>query len=127
MVLMPENVGPSVAAWVLLVAAYHFYYGRAGVRTGQLARAVSRSLFLDNRVHPRQNAELPPPRNRWPLAPWFVRGLVKRGASAATLLILAVVAAAAVRSPGLSSALMSLCILSALEMLVFWTITAPEW
>jgi hypothetical protein len=114
----------------LLVGMYQFSCGRAGACQGQLARLVSRGLFRDYRVPPRQDAQSRVAGDHWPLAPWFIQGLVKRSASALVLLGLTFALGAAFHSALLGSALLSLCVLAALDTWVFWEVRnspSSEW
>lgn len=99
----------SLAAILWLAGIYQFWRGRAGVRQGQLSRAVSCGLFRDQ------------------LAPSFVWSLVKRGASALLFLGIAFPATAIVHSMLLFSALASMGVLAAVETVAFWTETEPSW
>ncbi len=127
---VPTNVSDVVrtlAGIPLAVGLYQFWCGRVGVRQGQLARAVRRGSFLDNRV------PWPGPiTSGWahrPLAPWFVRSLIKRGASALLVLALGIIVAHAVGIGGtvLTVALMAFSLCLVLETLAFKVVTDPSW
>lgn len=131
-----EDVSSTVSAVMVipfLVGVYQFWCGRAGARQGQLARAVSRGLFLDTRMPSRGNyTEFWLGRDRGLLARWYVWGLVKRGVSALLVLPLGIIVAHAVGGEGplLTSALMALSVCAVLETLVFGVVTDPsseEW
>lgn len=130
-----EVVWMSVAG-VWVAGMYHFCSGRGGVRDGLLSRAVSCGLFRDHRLPSSLQMRSGPAGQVGPrkgrLAPWFIWGVVKRGAVALVLLCLAAASVASVVPVDrpllwlLWLALVSLCMLAALETLMFWSVTKPE-
>ncbi len=122
-----SNVIRTVAVIPLVVGLYQFWCGKAGVRQGQLARAVSQGSFLENRV-----PWTGPITSGWahrPLAPWFVRSLIKRGVSALLMLLLNIIAVLAVDAGGtlFATVLMTSFVCAVLDMIVFGVITNPSW
>jgi hypothetical protein len=130
---VPENVSDVVrtlAGIPLPVGLYQFWCGRTGVRQGQLARAVSRGSFLDKRVPSRgKNKEFWLGRDPGLLAPWYVWGLLKRGASTLLVLPLGILIAPTVGVGGtaLTVVLMAFFLCLVLETLVFGVVTDPSW